>query len=191
MQVAGVTQYLTKVQGMPKDVEVELNKQIRKFMWNYENFDTVNKAQMYATHKNRGKKLLDIEARNKAIHLTWLKTYLNLGPDRATWTFFADTIISTDIPKSHTIDNDPESRIMPILQTWTPKSRGSTLPDDLKQMLKLARDYNVSVTAKNPSKEARKNLPIWYHVHSDQSARKLYKSRMAKCLRKKHNIKLV
>lgn len=170
MQVAGVTQYLTKVQGMPKDVEVKLNKQIRKLMWNYKNFDTVNEAQMYATHKNRGKKLLDIEARNKAIHLTWLKTYLNLGPDRATWTFFADVIISTDIPKSHTIDNDPESRIMPVLQTWTPESGGSTLPDDLKQMLKLARDYNVSVMAKNPSKEARENLPIWYHVHSDQSA---------------------
>ena len=191
MQVAGVTQYLTKVQGMPKEVESELNKQIRKFMWNYENIDTVNETQMYATHENGGKKLLDIESRNKAIHLTWLKTYLNLGPDRATWTFFADAMISSDIPKSHSIDNDPESRVMPVLQTWAPKSRGSILPDDLKQMLKLARDYNVSVTAKNPSKEARENLPIWYHVHSSQSARKLYKTKTAKCLRKKHNIKIV
>ena len=42
MQVAGVTQYLTKVQGMPNKVEMELNKQVRKFMWNYENIDTVN-----------------------------------------------------------------------------------------------------------------------------------------------------
>ena len=191
MQVAGVTQYLTKVQGMPRDIEVELNKQIRKFMWNYESTDTVNQAQMYAPHERGGKKLLDIETRNKAIHLTWLKAYLNLGPDRATWTFFADAIIGTDIPKTHSIDNDPESRIMPILQTWETKSRGSSLPEDLKQMLKLAKEYNVRVTATNPSKEAREDLPLWYHIHSDKSARKLYKTKTAKCLRKKHNIKRV
>ena len=191
MQVAGVTQYLTKVQGMPRDIELELNKQIRKFMWNYEHTDTVNQTQMYAPHERGGKKLLDIETRNKAIHLTWLKAYLNMGPDRATWTFFADAIIGSDIPKSHSIDNDPESRIMPILQTWETKSRGSTLPEDLKQMLKLAKEYNVRVSARNPSKQAREDLPIWYHVHSDQSARKLYKTKTAKCLRKKHNTKLV
>jgi len=46
MQVVGVTQYLTKVQGMPKEVKLELNKQIRRFMWNYENIDTVNEAKM-------------------------------------------------------------------------------------------------------------------------------------------------
>ena len=191
MQVAGVTQYLTKVQGMPKDVETELNKQIRKFMWNYETTDTVNQSQMYAPHEKGGKKLLDIEARNKAIHLTWLKAYLNLGPDRATWTFFADAIICTDIPKSRLIDDDPESRIMPFIQTWEARSRGSSIPEDLRQMLRLAKEYNVRVTARNPSKEARKSLPLWYHIQSDQSARKLYKSRTAKCLRRRHSVKLV
>ena len=191
MQVAGVTQYLTKVQGMPRDIELELNKQIRKFMWNYESTDTVNQSQMYTPHGRGGKKLLDIETRNKAIHLTWLKAYLNLGPDRATWTFFVDAIIGTDIPKSHSIDNDPESRVMPILQTWETKSRGSALPEDLKQMLKLAKEHNVQVMARNPSKEAREDLPLWYHIQSDQSARRLYKMKTAKCLRKKHSTKMV
>jgi ribonuclease HI/exonuclease III len=191
MQVAGVTQYLTKVQGMPCEIEAQLNKQIRRFTWNNEKVDTVNRYQMYAPHKKGGKKLLDLEARNKAIHLTWLKAYLNLGADRATWTYFADAIIGTDIPNSHQIDGDPESRIMPILQTWNPKVRGSSLPEDLKQMLKLAREYNVRVEASNPSKEAKEAMPIWYHIHSDQSARRLYKSKTAKCLRKKHNMRLV
>lgn len=35
--------------------------------------DTVNQAQMFVPHKEGRKKILDIEARNKAIHLTWLK----------------------------------------------------------------------------------------------------------------------
>ena len=191
MQVAGVTQYLTKVQGMPKDVESELNKRIRRFMWNNEKTDTINQAQMYAPHEKGGKKVLDIEARNKAIHLTWLKAYLNIGEERATWTYFADALISSDIPPSNKIDKDPESRVMPILQTWETRSRNSTLPEDLKTMLRLAREYNVRVSAANPSKPVQENLPIWYHTKSVPSARKLYKTKTAKCLRKNHKIKLV
>ena len=191
MQVAGVTQYLTKVQGMPSTVETELNKQVRKFMWNYENVDTINQTQMFAPHGKGGKKLLDVGARNKAIHLTWLKAYLNLGPERAAWTYFADAIIGTDIPKSQNICEDPESRVMPILQTWETRTRGSTLPEDLKQMLKLAKEYNVQISALSPSRVAREDLPIWYHIQSDPSARKLYKTKTAKCLRKHHKVKLV
>ena len=71
MQVAGVTQYLKKVQGMPQEVETDLNKQIRKFMWNYETHNTMNQYQMYAPHEKGGKKVVDIEFQNKAIHLTW------------------------------------------------------------------------------------------------------------------------
>ena len=112
-------------------------------MWNYENMDTVNQAQMSAPHKKGGKKLLDIAARNKAIHLTWLKAYLNLGLDRVAWTYFTDAIIGTDIPKSQNVCEDPESRIMLILQTWEARMKSSTLPEDLRQMLKLAKEYNV------------------------------------------------
>ena len=43
----------------------------------------------------------------------------------------------------------------------------------------------------NPSLDVKINLPIWYHIHSDPSARKLYKTKTAKCLRKNHGIKLV
>ena len=58
-------------------------------------------------------------------------------------------------------------------------------------MLKLAREYNVRVSALNPSKEAREDLPIWYHIQSDPSARRLYKTKTAKCLRKRHKVILV
>ena len=191
MQVAGVTQYLTKVQGMPSEVESELNKQIRRFMWNNEKTDTINQSQMYAPHNRGGKKVLDIEARNKAIHLTWLKAYLNIGEGRATWTYFADAIIGSDIPQSHRIDDDPESRVMPILQSWETRAKSSTLPDDLRTMLKLAKEFNVQVSATSPSKAARENLPLWYHTKSVPSARKLYKTKAAKCLRKKHSVKWV
>ena len=191
MQVAGVMQYLTKVQGMPKEIEADLNKLIRRFVWNNEKGDTMNQAQMYMPHKKGGKKVLNIEAQNKAIHLTWLKAYLNLGEDRATWTYFADALIATDIPPSHNVDNSLESRIMPIIQSWNIRKKGSTLPKDLKAMLKLAEECNVQLAATNPTEKVQGQLPIWYHAHSAPLARKLYKTKTVKCLRKKHQVKLV
>ncbi|KAF9784119.1 hypothetical protein BJ322DRAFT_985095, partial [Thelephora terrestris] len=121
----------------------------------------------------------------------WLKAYLNLGEERPTWAYFANAIIGTDIPPSHNIDNDPESRITPIIQSWKTRERGSTLPEDLKAMLQVAREFNVQLSATNPSKEVKENLPIWYHAKSDPTARRLYKTKTAKCLRKKHNVRLV
>ena len=191
MQVAGVTQYLTKVQGMPHDVENELNKQIRRFMWNNEKSDIVNQVQMYARHKKGRKKVVNIETRNKAIHLTWLKAYLNLDETRVTWTYFTDAMIKNDIPPSHKIDKDPESRIMPIIQNWGTRAKGSALPEDLKAMLKLAKELNVQLSVTNPMKDVQTQLPIWYYVRSAPSAKKLYKTKAAKCLRKKHKLKLV
>ena len=191
MQVAGVTQYLTKVQGMPRDVEDKLNKKIQKFMSNSEKADTANQSQMYTSHQKGGKKVLDIEARNKAIHLTWLKAYLNIGEDRPTWTYFADAIMWEDIPPSHKIDCDPKSRIMPVIQTWEPKARGSSLPEDLKAMMKLVKELNVQLSATSPLRETQSDLPIWYHAHSAPSVCKLYKTRSARCLRRKHKVSLV
>ena len=191
MQIAGVTQYLTKVQGMPREVEVALDKEVRRFIWNNDKSDTVNRKQMHATHKQGGKKVLNLEARNRAVHLTWLKAYLNLDEDRATWAYFADAIICKDIPDSLQIDQDPGSRIMPVLQTWHTRSRMSTLPVDLREMLKLVKEFNVKIDTPNPSREAKLSLPLWYHVHSTPAARKLYKKKTAKCLRKKHDTRLV
>ena len=191
MQVAGVTQYLTKVQGMPKNIESDLDNQVRRFMWNNEKTDTINRKQMQATHKSGGKKMLNLEARNKAVHLTWLRSYLDLGKNRPTWAYFADAIIGKDIPDSLAVDADPESRIMPIIQKWHTKTRNSSLPEDLKEMLKLAKEFNVQVATPNPSLQAKLNLPLWYHIRSEPSARRLYKTKVAKCLRKKHSIRLV
>ena len=160
-------------------------------MWNNKKTDTINQNQMYSSHRKGGKKVLDIELRNKVIHLTWLKAYLNIGTDCPTWAFFADAIIKDDIPPSHNIDTDLESRILPIMQDWEPRSKASTLLEDLKVMMKLAKGLKVQLSAVDPSEEVQSDLPIWYHVCSVPSIRKLYKTRAARCLRKKHGICLV
>ncbi|KAF8223049.1 hypothetical protein L208DRAFT_1319029, partial [Tricholoma matsutake] len=44
--------------------------------------------------------LLDIQARNEVTQLMWLKSYLNFGPSRALWAYYADAIMILNIPKT-------------------------------------------------------------------------------------------
>ena len=84
-----------------------------------------------------------------------------------------------------------KNQASPIVQTWETRARNSTLPNDLRTILKLAREYNVKIEATNPSDQAKGEMPLWYHTKSAPSARRLYKSKLAKCLRQKHGVKLV
>ncbi|KAI0043864.1 hypothetical protein FA95DRAFT_1473914, partial [Auriscalpium vulgare] len=71
MIVGGMSQYLTKVQGMPRHIESALIKEIRSFMWP----DSPRNApialkHLYRPQKDGGIGLLNIHARNAAIELT-------------------------------------------------------------------------------------------------------------------------
>jgi hypothetical protein len=66
---------------MPEEVEERLDRRIRNFLWASKSQATVNRETVHAPSDVGGKNLLDIIARNEAIAVTWLKTYL-IGPDR-------------------------------------------------------------------------------------------------------------
>ena len=76
MVVGEMTQYLAKVQTMPKQVEKTLIKTIRNFMWNGKK-PSVNKDTLHLPIEQGGVKLLDIKVRNQAIDIMWLKSYLD------------------------------------------------------------------------------------------------------------------
>lgn len=99
MSIAGKTQFLTTVQGMPTAIEERLTKIIRTFAWPNDSKSTISLKQLQEEFRNGGRKLLDLEARNKAIHLMWLKEYLNFD-DRPAWAYIADELIRRTIPKS-------------------------------------------------------------------------------------------
>jgi hypothetical protein len=105
MVVGGMTQYLTKVQGMPKEVEDRLEKRIRNFMWAEKTNVTVNKETVYAPKDIGGRNLLDIVARNEVIAITWLKSYLTFGEDRPLWAYVTDKIMSVNaLGAEHNVD---------------------------------------------------------------------------------------
>jgi hypothetical protein len=72
MVVGGMTQYLAKVQTMPKQVEDTLEKIIRNFMWNG-NKAPVSISTLHLPIEQGGVKLLDLRARNQAINIMWLR----------------------------------------------------------------------------------------------------------------------
>jgi hypothetical protein len=94
MVVGGMTRYLATVQGMPTEIEEKLEKRVRSFLWAEKSQVRVNKETVYAPSDVGGKNLLDIVARNEAIAITWLKTYLSFGPDRPLWCFVADELLA-------------------------------------------------------------------------------------------------
>ncbi|KAE9398230.1 hypothetical protein BT96DRAFT_940358 [Gymnopus androsaceus JB14] len=50
--------------------------------------------------ENGGRKVLDLLARNEAIMVTWLQSYLDFSPERATWAYVADALIAHHVPAS-------------------------------------------------------------------------------------------
>ncbi|KIY52033.1 hypothetical protein FISHEDRAFT_36011 [Fistulina hepatica ATCC 64428] len=126
--IGGMTQFLTTVQGMPEQIEKRLEKRICTFLWNHDGVTRVNMKTLQTHKLNGGKGVLNIVARNEAIELMWVKTYLNLSGSRATWAHVADELINRRTNK--TIEHLAKINI--FLQGWSvPTSKGTELPEDL------------------------------------------------------------
>ncbi|KAI0764254.1 hypothetical protein BD413DRAFT_446488, partial [Trametes elegans] len=77
MFAGGMSQFLTTVQRMPRAVITRLTAIIRGYLWNERHTPPVRMEQMYLPVGRGGFGILDLEARNDAIDVMWLKSYLN------------------------------------------------------------------------------------------------------------------
>jgi hypothetical protein len=112
--VGGRTQFLTKAQGMPPSIETALIKIIRKFMWEDDSSPRIALDFLCLPLEEGGLNLLYIHARNEAIEITWLKSYLNFTLSRPEWAMITDLIINKAAPPgtSHL------ARLNMFLQSW-------------------------------------------------------------------------
>ncbi|KAJ3931030.1 MAG: hypothetical protein NXY57DRAFT_896901, partial [Lentinula lateritia] len=187
MVVGGMTQYLTKVQGMPKEVEAKLIKRIKRFLWNEKNYVRINKETVEAPIEMGGRQILDLLSRNEAITVTWLQSYLDMSPDRATWAYVADALIAHHTPKTY--DNiDDVSKINIFLQSWNTDTR--KLPEDLKEMIKVAKNHNLRPEGLAFSRETIRQMPLWMHRESTK-IKSQQNHPLSKCLRINHCIQTV
>ncbi|PPQ77059.1 hypothetical protein CVT24_009763 [Panaeolus cyanescens] len=178
MYVAGKTQYLTR--------ELYVGK------WHEPHAPPIRASVLQKDHLSGGRKVLNIKARNEAIDLMRMKTYLKPTQERPTWTKIVDEIISESVPKSSKF-KDKLARYNYLLQTWSPAKReGARMPESILRMIKTAQKYNLQFDPRLLSNEAKLDLPIWYHLGRDSMVRVPTEGRTAtECLRKKHHITTV
>jgi Reverse transcriptase (RNA-dependent DNA polymerase) len=190
MVVGGMTQYLVKVQTMPKQVEDILEKTIRNFLW-ADKKPPVNMATLCLPVRQGGVKLLDIKARNKAIDIMWLKSYLDLSNKRPMWAYVADVLISENISRvSGRVSS--LAQINTYLQTWSPSLHSSSkLPKDIFQIMKTGQKFGVNFEALKLSKSLKEQLPAWYHLGANRQMLSLNNHKASKCLRENHLIRTV
>ncbi|OSD08368.1 hypothetical protein PYCCODRAFT_1342847, partial [Trametes coccinea BRFM310] len=82
MLVGGMTQFLTDVQRMPDRIRLRLNGILRKYIWDDKHNTPVGMAHLALPFDQGGFKILDLEARNEAITVMWLRSFLSFGPNR-------------------------------------------------------------------------------------------------------------
>jgi len=120
MLAGGMTQFLTKAQGMPKQIETALTKIIRNFIWDGARSPPMSLARLQRPLDEGGINLLDIPARNQAIEITWLSKYVDTSASRPTWAFVTDALINTLRPEG--IKNTTD--LAAFLTSWSPPMQG-------------------------------------------------------------------
>jgi len=190
MVVRGLTQYLTRVQGMMTEVEAIISWKITRFLWD-ETSPMINSSIMSSPIEIGGKKILDIKARNEAIELMKLKSYLRLDEGRLRWAKVADVLMAGNIPKAQNV-RDEVAMQNTFLQTWTVKTGArSWLPESVSKMLRTAKKYNVDLNPPLPSMSLWQQMPVWFHKGQNPGSNPRNNGPWADCQWLVHNIQTV
>ncbi|KAF8665531.1 hypothetical protein AX14_006591, partial [Amanita brunnescens Koide BX004] len=187
MVVGGCTQHLTSVQGMPPHIEKRLSALMLKFTWDHKAYHPVSSATLHEPPSRGGIKLLNLRARNEAIELIKLKSYLNFD-NRPLWAFLTDDLFSQNAVSVSSLAPD-SVRLNPFLQRWHPRTMGKycTLPGSLIRMYRTACKYNLSFSPVAISCNVKLGLPLWAHLGLPPKAYPK-STKAVKCLREVHRL---
>ena len=182
MVVGGHTQFLTQAQGMLKETEDTLNRMIKNFVWEDDSSPRIANKTLRNPIMKGSLDLLNLEIRNEAIDIMWLKTYLDFSPKRPEWAIITDLIIEASAPKRLV----KTAIINPFLQQWTaPTRRNDTRKtnDNIQRMIKVAKKFNTNFAAIRLTPQLSAQLLAWYHLSIEPRA---INTVAAKCLMEKH-----
>lgn len=205
--IGGGTQYLTAAQGMPPEILARLKKLELDFFWAYKRTHTINSDTLYLPTDAGGASLLDLEARNDAIYLTWVRDYAAAPLCRPTWAFVADAIFrhTTTLLWQDRFEDSEQLMDTFLTQQWAPTVRTSSnqvrggharranlqatgLPLELELLFKTAKRYNTRLVAPYVSVEARLSRNIWYHSEHMSEHPQRHSGSTVECLRHTHGI---
>ena len=178
--------FLATVNGMPRDIEMKMKRLFKNFLWNEKTRGLMSWEQIIAPRERGGLAVPDIRARIDAIEIMWIKKWLAPEERKPRWTYILDEILKNNIAKSPIIDK--ESRINWLKQSWhESKARDSKLSKNVRNMLTVARKYNITLEPLKYSPETKKAEPLW-HNRLMTIANYQWNKKSARCLRNNHDI---
>ena len=179
-----MTQFLTKAQGMPHTVVKSLHTIIRNFLWDGKKTPPgMSLNSLMKPIQKGGINLLDLEARNQAIELTWLKSYIDRSHNRPTWTFAVDAIINCINTNGITTPNDIHTFLTTLRPSGRPRRNGKQTPRPLVTLIQTAKKFNLTFAPRKLSKSLKRQMPAWFHIGVPP---RLYHKSKTECLRTKH-----
>jgi hypothetical protein len=188
MFIGGKTQYLTRVQGMPKETEEILVRMRDDFLWEGKKPRIAHQTMCLPLNEG-GKQILDIQARNEAIDLWNLKEFLREGDDRANWPFFVERTVINRWNMNQTANKHGSLYNIFLQNIHVPQWRIKPLAYDIRRMFKAAKKYHLEFTALSISREIQLQMPIWNHIALIESKfDKICRKDAVKCLRCNHQV---
>jgi len=124
--------------------------------------------------------LLDLEQRNQAIEIIWLKKYLNFGEDRPQWALVLDETMKLRVPITEK-GTPMEVRVNVFLQTWKTHTHAIRTSKTIRSLIKTAKVFNVRPEGLIISPEIQREMPLWLHREADPKIKKLMNSQPGKC----------
>ncbi|KAK7045288.1 hypothetical protein R3P38DRAFT_2490321, partial [Favolaschia claudopus] len=176
---------------MPKHIEESLQKMIRDFLWDGKK-SRVSSEAMSASTDTGGKQILDIVARNEAIDLWNLQSYLVQDASRASWCFFVDSLLTNWLESSYIKIPKGQVQNIFIQNIHLPISSRTPLPEQIRRMITTAQKYDLTFTGLRVSQAVKLKMPMWRHPGVNKTAYETAcRRRSSACLRLKHGIQTV
>jgi ribonuclease HI len=184
MVVGGMTQFLTKAQGMPPMITKRLITITQGFLWNGKKTPPgLSLQQLMKRHQEGGISLLNIEARNQAIDLTWLNSYIDRSTKRPLWAFALDAIVNCINETGITEQNDIHTFLTTLRPSGRPRKNGKQIPRPLTTLLQSAKKYHLTFAPRKLSKTLKRQMPAWFHIGVPPN---LYHKKKTECLQQRH-----
>jgi ribonuclease HI/exonuclease III len=180
--------FLATVNGMPKDIEETMQKNMKDFLWEGKERGLVRWEIAITDKKKGGLGMPDLKSRLEAIEVMHLKKYLAPKELRPKWAWIVDEILFQNTTPKPIIDN--ESKKSWILQTWHESmSKESRISHRNREMLRIGRKYNIGFDTPKISKDTKSEMPMWHHIAATNNY--LWNKKGARQLRQTHKVETV
>ncbi|KZV78902.1 hypothetical protein EXIGLDRAFT_689441 [Exidia glandulosa HHB12029] len=154
------------------------------FFWEGKKKHPINADTIKGGKLDGGHNVFDVKSRNDAAYIVWLRQYLAPEEKRPLWAFLADTIFALHARQKDAKKLPLEARFNPFTQDWKPNK--NKLPFILKQVLRVATQYQLVLDAPFIPEAVRVQLPAWSHIARSDPERARQMIKTANCLRNNH-----